>query len=131
MMGGKIKIGNNVFFNSNCIIASHQEINIGDDTSFGPNVVIFDHDHDYKNIHGKKSGKYKKDSIKIGKNVWVGANSIILRGVRIGDNAVIAAGTTVREDIDKNVIYYSKVNNIQKEYKKYEEEGKKDEDNNN
>ena len=44
---------------------------------------------------------------------------------------MIAAGTTVREDIDKNVIYYSKVNNIQKEYKKYEEEGKKDEDNNN
>ena len=50
--------------------------------------------------------------IKIGNNVWIGANSIILKGVTIGDNSVIAAGTIVREDVDSNTLYYQ-----EREYK--------------
>ena len=44
----------------------------------------------------------------IGKNSWIGANSIILRGVKIGKNCVVAAGSIVSKDIPENSIYYSK-----------------------
>ncbi len=114
--GGMIKIGNGTFFNNNCIVASHEKIEIGEDCSFGPNVVIYDHDHDFKVHGGKKMEKYKTSPIKIGNNVWIGANVIILRGVTIGDNSVIAAGTIVRENVRENVIYHSKIENSQKEY---------------
>lgn len=114
--GGIINIGNHTFFNNNCILASHEKIEIGEDCSFGPNVVVYDHDHDFKIHGGKKLEKYKTSPIKIGNNVWIGANVIILRGVTIGDNSVIAAGTIVREDVRKNVIYHSKIDNSQKEY---------------
>ena len=79
-------------------------------------MVIYDHDHDFKVHGGKKMEKYKTSPIKIGNNVWIGANVIILRGVTIGDNSVIAAGTIVRENVRENVIYHSKIENSQKEY---------------
>lgn len=113
---GIIKIGNNTFFNNNCIIASHEKIEIGNNCSFGPNVVIYDHDHDFRAAGGKKEGKYKTSPIKIGDNVWIGANAIILRGVSIGDNSVIAAGTIVKENVNTHVIYHSKINNEEKSY---------------
>ncbi len=114
--GGIIKIGDSSFFNNNCMIASHEKIEIGDDCSFGLNVIIYDHDHDFKIRGRKKLGKYKTSPIKIGNNVWVGANVVILRGVTIGDNSVITAGTIVRENVSENVIYCSKIENSEKKY---------------
>ena len=55
--GGIIKVGDNSFFNNNCIVASHEKIDIGKDCSFGPNVVIYDHDHDFRISGGKKMEK--------------------------------------------------------------------------
>lgn len=101
---GKIIIGNNCFFNYNCIIASHECIDIGDNTSFGPGCVIYDHDHDFRAPGGKKSKLYKSKPIVIGKNVWVGANCTILKGTVIGDNSVIAAGTVLTKSVPKNTI---------------------------
>ena len=69
---------------------------------FGQNVLLFDHDHDYK----KNIKNFIRSSITIGDNVWIGANCIILKGVKIGNNVVIAANTTVKEDIPDNTLYY-------------------------
>ena len=44
---GKLNIGNKVYMNKNCHIVCYDEIKIGDNTGFGPNVMIFDHDHIY------------------------------------------------------------------------------------
>ena len=74
----------------------------------GPNVMIFDHDHDYKAEGGISSGKVKIGDIEIGNNVWIGAGCIILRGSKIGDNCVIAAGTIVRENIMSSSLVYQK-----------------------
>ncbi len=46
---GKIKIGDNCFFNDGCSINCQEKIIIGNNVMFGQNVMIFDHDHDYKN----------------------------------------------------------------------------------
>lgn len=46
--GGKLYIGDNVGINSNCIIACHDSITIGNGVGMGPNVCIYDHDHDFR-----------------------------------------------------------------------------------
>lgn len=92
---GEIIIGDNCFFNNNCIVASHKKISIGEGCSFGPNVMIYDHDHDFRAPNGLKSNKFKTSEVIIGKNVWIGANSVVLRGTIIEDNCVIGAGCVV------------------------------------
>lgn len=112
--GGKIKvrskaelyIGNDVKINYNCIIACHEKISIGEGTEFGPSVYLYDHDHDFR--AGLKNDKYKTAPITIGKNCWIGANTIILRGSVIGDNCVIAAGSIVTGEIPENKILIQK-----------------------
>lgn len=99
--GGSVKIGNNVYINRNCNIVSRERITLGDGTSLGPNVSIYDHDHSF----GKyKKGDYKTAPITIGKNVWIGAGVIILKGVTIGDGSVIGAGAIISRDIPANTI---------------------------
>lgn len=91
--GGKLTCGK-MFINRNSMIVCRDSITIGDGTTIGPNVVIYDHDHDVKS-----SGKLVKAQVVIGKNVWIGAGAVILKGVTIGDNAVVAAGTVVSKDV--------------------------------
>lgn len=105
--GAKIKIGNDVSFNYNCLVVAHDEINIGNGCEIGPGVLFYDHDHDF---HGKsiKEKEFRTSPINIGKNVWIGANCIILRGVTIGDNCVIGAGSVVKGVIPPETIYIQK-----------------------
>ena len=100
-------IGNNVFLNSNCIITCRKEINIGHGVIFGPNVLIFDNDHKIEN--GKiNDNQYNTESVCIGNGSWIGAGSIILKGVHIGENVVIAAGSVVTKDVPDNSIFIQK-----------------------
>ena len=105
--GGNLTIGDHVGLNSNCIVACHEEITIGDGTEIGPNTCIYDHDHDYKCDEGIKAGKYLSSPVSIGKNVWIGANVVILRGTKIGDHCVIAAGSVVKEDVPAHTLLYT------------------------
>lgn len=73
-----------------------------------PNVQIYDHDHDFRTEGGVKAGKYRTESIEIGSNVWIGANSVILKGSRIGDNAVIAAGSIVKGEVPSGTVLIQK-----------------------
>lgn len=98
---GQIMIGNSCFINRNCMIVAHEKIEIGDGTTIGPNVCIYDHDHDGE-------GGYKTKPVIIGKNVWIGAGCILLKGISIGDNAVIGAGTVVTRDVPANTVSYNK-----------------------
>ena len=72
----------------------------------GPGVQVFDHDHDYRSEDIENNFVTKE--IKIGNNVWIGANSIILKGSVIGDNCVIAAGTIVKGNIPADSLVYDK-----------------------
>ena len=89
-------IGNNSSMNSNNIIVCLDRIEIGNDVQFSPNVQIYDHDHDYQVDGGVKAGKYMTSSVKIGNNVWLGANVVILRGTVTGDNCVVGAGCVIK-----------------------------------
>lgn len=100
----ELNIGNKCFFNANVSITAMEKITIGDGCQIANNVVIVDHDHDYRN----GLDKFVTASVSIGKNVWIGANCTILKGTHIGDNCVIAAGTTVRGNIEDNSLVYEK-----------------------
>lgn len=90
-------IGSNTFFNHNCSVTAKKSIQIGDDVVIANNVVIVDHDHKFSNC-GLQSG-YNIEPVKIGNGVWIGANCVILKGVNIGNNSVIAAGSVVNHSI--------------------------------
>ena len=105
---GNVLIGNNCFMNDNCSINCRKSIKIGNNVIFGQNVMIFDHDHDYK----KNMDNFICEDVKIGNNVWIGANVTILKGVTIGDNCVIAAGTLVNKNLLPNSIIYQKKQNV-------------------
>lgn len=105
---GNVIIGNNCFFNDGVSINCQKAIKIGNNVSIGHNVIIIDHDHDYKN----SMEKFICEDITIGNNVWIGANCVILKGSVIGDNSVIAAGTIVKgnhtNDSGKKQLIYDK-----------------------
>lgn len=106
---GVIRFGNNVFLNSNVKIVARKLISIGDNVMIAPNVCIYDHDHD---LHGKDmQNAYVADEIQIGNNVWIGANSVILRGANIGNNSVIAAGSVVKGSVEAGSLFYQKREN--------------------
>lgn len=116
--GSKIKvrenaelyIGKNVKINYYCIIACHESISIGEGTEFGPSVYVYDHDHDYRNGFSPNSDKeyFKKKAVKIGKNCWIGANTVILRGTIIGDNCVVGAGSILSGTYEANSLIVQK-----------------------
>lgn len=101
-------IGNNCSVNSNNMIVCRESIEIGDDVQFSPNVQIYDHDHDYRVEGGVKSGVFKTSPVKIGNNVWIGANTVILRGTEIGDDSVIGAGCIVKGAVPANSVIIQK-----------------------
>lgn len=97
---GKILIGNNVFFNDNVSLNCQNSIIIVDNVAIGHNVLIIDHDHDYK----RNMKNFISKEIKIGSNVWIGANVTILKGVTIGNNVVVGANSLICKDVEDNCI---------------------------
>lgn len=106
--GGKLFIAENVFINSNSIVVALDNIHIGSNTLIGPGVLIFDHDHDFekdKNSGTKNGRHFVTKPIRIESDVWIGGNSVILKGVTIGKGAVIAAGSIVLKDVEPYCLY--------------------------
>lgn len=99
--GKNIHLGKNVFINSGCRFQDQGGIYIGDNVLIGHNVVLATLNH---NENPKKRGNLIPAQIKIGNDVWVGSNAVILSGVTIGDGAIIAAGAVVTKDVGENTI---------------------------
>lgn len=115
--GGELTIGTS-FFNQGCAITCMDNIQIGDNCLFGPNVVVVDHDHEYRYTDERRGNHYRKAPISIGNNVWIGANVTILRGTQIEDGAVIGAGCVIRGKVEKDTVVVNKqdihIKNIQR-----------------
>lgn len=94
--GATLKMGDMSSLNSDCKIVCQESIEIGNNTIFGPNVLVYDHDHVFDTENGVRRKEYKSSSIVIGNNCWIGANTVILRGTRIGDNCLVGAGCVLK-----------------------------------
>lgn len=97
LMGARL--GKNVQINSTRV-GDISLLEIGDNSVIGGNATVICHSFEKKGLHIEK--------VRIGKNVIVGLNSIILPGVEIGDNAVIAAAAVVPKNtkVESNTVYY-------------------------
>ena len=102
--GGKhVHFGNHVYANFNLTMVDDTHIYVGDGTMFGPNVTVATGSHPIY-VHLREKGCQFNVPVKIGKCCWIGAGSIILPGVTIGDYSVIGAGSVVTRDIPSNVV---------------------------
>jgi acetyltransferase-like isoleucine patch superfamily enzyme len=102
---GKLVIGDNVGISEFCYFAIRGDIFIGDNVIFGPGVKIFTENHSFRLLD--KFFRLQdeiRNKVIIGDNVWIGSNSIILPGVTIEDNAVIAAGSVVNKNIEAGTV---------------------------
>lgn len=95
--GFNIELGERVFFNFNCVVLDVCTVRIGDFTLFGPAVQVYTPLHPL-NAELRRREEYGKP-IEIGSDVWIGGGAIILPGVRIGERAVIGAGSIVTRDV--------------------------------
>ncbi len=98
-----IKIGKNTRIHGSCIHAFSQVI-IGENCLIAANCQIFDASGHSSQISNRLESQGESKPISIGNDVWIGANSIILPGVKIGDGAIIGAGSVVVKSIPSNVI---------------------------
>lgn len=95
--------GKNVYVNFNLTLVDDTHIYIGDYVMIGPNVTIATAGHPINPDLRRKIAQFNIP-VKIGNNVWIGANSVILPGISIGENSVIGAGSIVTKDIPANVV---------------------------
>jgi acetyltransferase-like isoleucine patch superfamily enzyme len=105
--GSKIIIGDNVDLNGTSITSRSRTIIIGDGTIIAPNVIIIDtdaHNPWPPDQRWNYSGTERDGDVRIGKNCWIGMNCIILKGVSIGENSIIGAGSVVIRDIPPNML---------------------------
>jgi len=114
---GKLVVYPDVYIGDDSLISCVESIEIGSMTLIAHGVQIFDNDshplnsqerdRDYMIISGQTSGarpKVNSAPIKIGSHVWLGFNSIITKGVTIGDRSIVAAGSVVTKDIAPNTL---------------------------
>lgn len=90
---------------SHCSIGDRTEIHCGESVTIGERVIIgWDCnilDRDYHSVNGTEE---RTDPVHIGNRVWIGCRCIILKGVSIGDGAVVAAGSVVTKDVPPRVL---------------------------
>jgi len=96
--GAKLLIGDNCGF-SGTVIGCFKEVVIGNNVMAGANTLITDGDW-----HPDDSRTSDSRPVTLGNNVWLGINVTVLKGVRIGENSVVGAGSIVTSDIPANVI---------------------------
>lgn len=102
--GGKnVHFGNSVYANFNLTLVDDCDIFVGDNVMFGPNVTISAGTHPIHPNLRRKKAQYNVP-IYIEDNVWIGAQSVVLPGVHIGENTVIGAGSVVTKSIPANVV---------------------------
>lgn len=101
--GYNIKIGENFYSNHNLIILDSNKVIFGDNVFIGPNCGFYTPNHPL-DAKTRNKGIETALPIKIGNDVWLGGNVVILQGVTVGDNSVIGAGSIVTKDIPSNVV---------------------------
>lgn len=101
--GANIHVGDGFLSNFNVTILDIAPVHIGDYVMIGPNTVITTVGHPLSR-RGRRAMMAKADPVTIGSDVWIGGNCVILSGVRIGDNVIVAAGAVVTKDVPSNCV---------------------------
>jgi acetyltransferase-like isoleucine patch superfamily enzyme len=97
--GGFIRIGNGTYLNRNTEVVAATSVSIGRDCKIARDVIIMDTDQ-----HALPGAELEAAPIVIEDRVWIGARAIILKGVTIGHDAVVGAGSVVTRDVPPRAV---------------------------
>lgn len=98
-MGKNVKMGSHVFINHGLTVMARGGIEIEDDVMIGPGASLLTANHDMYDHQVLLCGK-----ITLKKNAWIGAKAMILPGVTVGENAIVAGGAVVTKDVEPNTV---------------------------
>jgi acetyltransferase-like isoleucine patch superfamily enzyme len=102
---GVVSIGAKTVMGQECTISAFQHVSIGRECVIADRVMLIDFDHGMVEVERpiRLQGSYKRDT-RVGNNVWIGYGACILRGVTVGDNAVIGTNAVVTKDVPANAV---------------------------
>jgi acetyltransferase-like isoleucine patch superfamily enzyme len=100
-----IRIGNEVFIGSGCEFNIRKGITIGDSSLIASGCRFVDHDHGIQSGSLMRSQAGPESEITIGSDVWLGCHVVVLKGVWIGDGAVVGAGAVVTKSVPEGEIW--------------------------
>ncbi len=103
--GPSICIGDTVFIGAGCEFNIREGINVGANTLIASGCKFIDHDHGISKHELMRIQPGAEKAIKIGADVWLGCNVIVLKGVEIGHGAIVAAGAVVTKSISSYEIW--------------------------
>lgn len=102
---GRIIIGENVLIDDFVYIMAHEKIEIKRNTKIAAFTFITDFNHKFKDkTSSLRDQGYETKPVEIGENTWIGTHAVILPGVKIGNRAVIGAGSVVTKSIAQNAV---------------------------
>lgn len=101
--GRNLRLGTKVYFNFDCVVLDVMPVDIGDNVLIGPAVQIYTATHPL-DAAARRSGLEFAKPVAIGSDVWIGGGAIICPGVKIGDRAVIGAGSVVTRDVPDDAV---------------------------
>src|SRR4051795_5945339 len=102
---GVVEIGAKTVIGQECTISAYQRVRIGEQCVIADRAMFIDFDHGVVEVERsiREQGIYKRD-VEVGSNVWVGYGACVLRGVRVGDNAILGTNTVVTRSIPANAV---------------------------
>lgn len=102
---GVVEIGPKTVLGQECTISAYERVRIGEQCVIADRAMFIDFDHGMVEVERpiRQQGIYTRP-VEVGSNVWIGYGACILRGVRVGDNAVIGTNTVVTRDVPANAV---------------------------
>jgi acetyltransferase-like isoleucine patch superfamily enzyme len=102
---GEVVIGAKSVLGQECTISAYQHVSIGRECIVADRVMLIDFDHGVVEVERpiRLQGIYKRD-VRVGSNVWLGYGACVLRGVHVGDNAIVGTNAVVTKDLPDNAV---------------------------
>ena len=102
---GEVVIGQKTVFGQDCTISAYERVRIGEQCVIADRAMFIDFDHGVVEVERpiRLQGIYTREVV-VGSNVWVGYGACILRGVRVGDNAIVGTNAVVTRDVPANAV---------------------------
>ncbi len=102
---GRVEIGTKTVIGQECTISAYKRVRIGEQCVIADRAMFIDFDHGVVEVERpiRTQGIYKRD-VEVGSNVWIGYGACILRGVSVGDNAIVGTNSVVTRDVPANAV---------------------------
>jgi acetyltransferase-like isoleucine patch superfamily enzyme len=102
---GEVVVGAKTVIGQECTISAYQHVSIGRECIVADRVMLIDFDHGVVEVDRpiRLQGIYKRD-VRVGHNVWIGYGACFLRGVTVGDNAIVGTSSVVTRDVPANAV---------------------------